>query len=109
MSNETATPNETAEALKNARVALIVEARVIEAEKKGRAPKAEWWTLNPGETKVEAAKSRYLVASEAWLACDVHSESRDALCDAAQAAADDLRMARWEVEVIKVERRRIKE
>ena len=33
--------------IKNARVALVVEARVIEAQKKGRSPKAQWWTLNP--------------------------------------------------------------
>ena len=32
------------EASKNARVALIVKARVIEAKKKGRSPKTRWWT-----------------------------------------------------------------
>jgi hypothetical protein len=32
------------EASKNARVALMVKARVIEAKKKGRSPKTRWWT-----------------------------------------------------------------
>ena len=80
---------------------LEVERRRIEEHEAARADKAA--------REVLAAKALYLVASEAWLACDVHSASIDTLCDAAHAARDDLRMARHEVEVIKVERRRIKE
>ena len=102
MANETITASETAEALRIARLLRV-------ARDAYRADKAARKEHSNARRRLRAAKALYRVASEAWLDCDVHSASIDTLWDDANAARDDLRMARHEVEVIEVERQRIKE